>query len=163
MTDTFYDKPIQGQISRFTDAPPDQHDPSELIAALDALLAMEEVASVRWYQYTPYFNDGDACVFGIRGVEVLLTVEKADDENDDDKYRPSYSLWEYGPGETWEERRANMKPEIKGVNTAQVENRLSALEAEMRYHEIILSEKFGDPAEVVYDGEKFVVEHYDHD
>ncbi len=27
-----------------------------------------EVASLGWVQYTPYFNDGDACVFGVHGV-----------------------------------------------------------------------------------------------
>lgn len=169
MTDTFFDKPIQGDISHYTDSPGEQHDPSDLIDALDYLLALEEVAAVRWNQYTPYFNDGEACVFGANSPEVLLTVEVEADEDDEDydetHWRSAYDLYEYeyGEGDSWEERRANMKYEIKGVNTAVVQNRLTALEKEMEYHEVILSDKFGDPAEVIYDGEKFVVEHYDHD
>lgn len=172
MTDTFYDRPIKGTISHYTESPGEQHHPDDLINALDALISLPEVAKVRWTQYTPYFNDGEACVFGVNSAEVLLTVEANDEvDEEDDEYddydqthwRSTYELHEYGEGDTWEERRANMKYEIKGVNTAHVENKLAALEEEMNYHEVILSDKFGDPAEVTYDGEKFVVEHYDHD
>lgn len=168
MTDLFFNKPIKGTVSHYTESPGEQHDPNDLINALDDLLALEEVAAVRWHQYTPYFNDGEACVFGAHGPEVLLTVEADIDEDDDDYYdetrwRDTYQLFSYGEGETWEERNKNGKFEIKGVKTAVVQNRLAALEKEMEYHEVILSDKFGDPAEVIYDGEKFTVEHYDHD
>lgn len=34
--------------------------------------AYPEVKALRWHQYTPYFNDGDACYFGYYGAEVKL-------------------------------------------------------------------------------------------
>lgn len=167
MTDAFYNKPIEGTISHYTDPPGEQHDPDDLINALDAVVEMPEVAKVRWKQYTPYFNDGEACVFGAHSPEVLLVVEANIDEDEDDYdetyWRGTYDLFSYGDGKTWEERNQNGKYEVKGVKTAVIQNRLAALEKEMEYHEVILSDKFGDPAVVVYDGEKFVVEHYDHD
>lgn len=167
MTNTLFDKPIHGTISYYADEPGEQHDPAELLKALDHLLELEEVHSVRWRQYTPYFNDGDACVFNVHEPEVLLTSEALFDEDEDDydqtKWRSTYDLWSYGPGDSWEERRNNSVYEIDGVNTEEVERRLGALGHEMNYHDVLLHKKFGDPAEVIYDGEKFTVEHYDHD
>lgn len=158
MTDKLFDKPIHGTISHYTDSPGEQHDPDVLLHYLDRVLALEEVAKVRWNQYTPYFNDGDACVFSIHSPEVLLTVEANLDEDDDDYYdetrwRSTWDLYEYSSGNY----------NIKGVDTTKVKEVLSELEDEMDFHEVILSDKFGDPAEVTYDGEKFVVEHYSHD
>lgn len=44
--------------------------------------AVPSVKSITWSQYTPYFNDGDACYFGVH------TPEFASDENEEfDIYR----------------------------------------------------------------------------
>ena len=43
-----------------------------------------DVYGVRWTQYTPYFNDGDPCVFSMGAVSVFPT--QADFEDDDDDY-----------------------------------------------------------------------------
>lgn len=41
--------------------------------AICAFLAVHpEVQGIRWAQYTPYWNDGDACEFGFNGLEVML-------------------------------------------------------------------------------------------
>jgi hypothetical protein len=170
MTDKFFDKPIHGTVSHYTDSPGEQHDPDVLLHYLDSLLELEEVAKVRWNQYTPYFNDGDACVFNVHSPEVLLAVE-AEEANEDDedwdydegRWRGPYDLFTYGWGESWQERNESGKYEVAGVDTTKVKKRLQELEDEMNYHEVILSDRFGDPAEVTYDGEKFVVEHYSHD
>ncbi len=45
---------------------------------------------LEWMQYTPYFNDGDACVFSVhtpdlcRFVESAVNEEDADDEEDEE-------------------------------------------------------------------------------
>lgn len=163
MTDKFFDKPIEGTVSHYTDTPGEQHDPDQLLHYLDRLLGMEEIAAVRWTQYTPHFNDGEACVFRVHAPEVLLTVEVDKDEYDESRWRGEYDLFVYGEGKDWEERRENGKYEVNGISTVIVKERLEELEEEMNYHEVILSDKFGDPAEVTYDGEKFTVEHYEHD
>jgi len=33
----------------------------------------EEIVAVRWRQYTPYFNDGDPCVFRVNEPELILS------------------------------------------------------------------------------------------
>lgn len=40
--------------------------------------AYPEVYAIRWEQYTPYFNDGDACTFSVGDAEYFLTEEDLD-------------------------------------------------------------------------------------
>ena len=37
--------------------------------------------SVRWLQYTPYFNDGDECVFSVHCFEPFRVNEEGDERN----------------------------------------------------------------------------------
>ncbi len=55
---------------------------SEELAGL--FKAHPELKAVRWQQYTPYFNDGDACVFNVRELyfQVDGTPEDAGDYGD---------------------------------------------------------------------------------
>jgi hypothetical protein len=43
-----------------------------------------EIKAIRWRQYTPYFNDGDECVFHLHGIEARL--------GDTDDFKDSYEL-----------------------------------------------------------------------
>lgn len=36
--------------------------------------AYPEVEAIKWQQYTPYFNDGEACCFGVCEPEIKLTM-----------------------------------------------------------------------------------------
>lgn len=47
-----------------------------------------KVGKVQWTQYTPYFNDGDECVFGVNEWEILSQDEL---ENPDEEYEGRYS------------------------------------------------------------------------
>lgn len=161
MTDTFFDKPINGDITRYTERAVDQHDPQELIEKLDALIALDGVEKVRWHQYTPYFNDGDPCVFGVYAPRVKLRGDE-DEEFDYDEYRDDYSLYQYEDGET-RYHTSNRKFEVNGIDTKPVYDAITELEGLFAHHENVLKEKFGDPAEVTYDGESFDVEYYDHE
>ncbi len=40
------------------------------------------LTGIKWAQYTPYFNDGEACVFGIHGV--YYQIDGAEEGGDDD-------------------------------------------------------------------------------
>lgn len=44
-------------------------------AFLEFFAANPEVEAIRWAQYTPYFNDGDECVFRVREFCVEFTKE----------------------------------------------------------------------------------------
>lgn len=141
----FQGKTIEGTVSHYSyRTVREQHDPQELMKILDALIALPEVHSVQWDQYTPYFNDGDPCYFSVNEARVLFTNynEEEDDEGD----------WGTGFQGTW-----NL------VRDSEVYKLLDKLNDELDHHEVILQKTFGDPAEVTYDGETFTVEHYAHD
>jgi hypothetical protein len=38
---------------------------------------------ISWRQYTPHFNDGDACVFSVHGVEMITEIDGVEEEHDD--------------------------------------------------------------------------------
>lgn len=66
MTDrNFLGIPIEGDINRGEDRV-DQKPLEELSPLMQAVLDDPGVARFGWRQYTPYFNDGDPCVFGVR-------------------------------------------------------------------------------------------------
>ncbi|HWJ26014.1 MAG TPA: hypothetical protein VNS32_05695, partial [Flavisolibacter sp.] len=43
------------------------------------------VKNVRWTQYTPYFNDGDACEFSSNAAWADLNHDGYDDDENDDE------------------------------------------------------------------------------
>lgn len=137
-------KPINGDVQHNTRSRHlEQHEPLELMKRLDALVELEEVASVRWEQYTPYFNDGDPCYFRLGEARVKFAEYNEDEGDWGDGYLGDYELDEVGFPEVY--------------------SRLIEINKEIDHHEVLLQEKFGDPAMVTYDGENFTVEHYDHD
>ena len=98
-------RPIKGDIQsrpRGTNVP--QKSAAEFIAAIDAVLAFPEIDSIRWDQYTPYFNDGEPCEFGSYEPRFRLTGTDEDSENGD--YEDGYdtTLYRYGKHTTWEDR-----------------------------------------------------------
>lgn len=141
MSTTFAGREIEGEVSA-TAQLAEQHPESEFVEALDRLLQTEGVEAVRWTQYTPYFNDGDPCVFGTHGVEVKKT---GDDEGGDaeDGFLDSWSLEKDDPVKAALEEFENV--------------------IESDHHDVLLGQKFGDHAQVTATKEKFVIDEYSHD
>lgn len=141
----FLGKTINGTVSHYSEKYlSEQHDPKVLMKLLDDLISLKEVDSIRWEQYTPYFNDGDACYFSVGEARVKF-VEYDEEEDDEGDYGDGY-LGDY-------ELREDLE----------IYNRLIAINKEIDHHEVVLHKAFGDPAEITYDGESFTVEHYYHD
>lgn len=118
--------------------------------AVRAVFAADErVEAVRWRQYTPYFNDGDACVFGLHGVYAQIDGAKALDSEEDDRFFDDYTLkgdGKYGPS-------------LPAVGEA-----LGQLEGKLSEWEEMLATAFGDHAEVVIERDGLVtVDEYHHD
>lgn len=44
---------------------PEQYSIDHFKATISTILAHPEVTGIAWTQYTPYFNDGDPCVFSV--------------------------------------------------------------------------------------------------
>ena len=57
------------------------------------------VQAIRWTQYAPYYNDGDACVFSVHEPQVALNVSTPpDDEDEDDDEDGFQGAWQFDRG-----------------------------------------------------------------
>lgn len=187
-TKEFAGRPINGEISRYSEGVKEQRPTEELVAALDALWAFDEVEAVKWRQCTPYFNDGDACTFGSYGISVKLKgIDEGGDYDDGfldgdssypDGYWNTHSRWagdsRYGGDDrlpidpndaTWEPYGLSDDDKAKFNPPIELQRAVIALNSKIESgeHNVVLQEKFGDPAEVTATREGFSVESYDHD
>jgi hypothetical protein len=140
MSAMFAERPIEGEVNA-GDTLAEQHPESEFVDALNTILNTKGCAAVRWTQYTPYFNDGDACVFRVNDPSVLPTG--AGDSDDDDSWIDAWSLDDNSP----------LKTALKAFE--------SVLDG--GHHDVLLGKQFGDHAQVTATKEKFIVDFYDHD
>jgi hypothetical protein len=96
--------------------------------------ANPNIEAVRWTQYTPHFNDGDACVFGVHEPSAQLKgSEDFQDEYDIRKEHPA---------------------EAKA---------LSELEGLLESAEDVLETVLGDHSRITVTGDKVDIEEYEHD
>lgn len=164
MTATFLNLPIEGDITRGTAAKP-QRPLHEFQAIVAAALTQEGVTEFGWTQYTPYFNDGEPCVFGVHGLGHVV-VDGVENEDgfpgygDEEKRVMGEQPRRYVSGEGW----VPSGPYV-GPNQARYEA-LVALDGALSGGEfdVVLLELFGDHAEVrVVPGDAVHVEEYSHD
>lgn len=111
---------------------------------MDFLAENPKVKSIRWFQYTPYFNDGGTCEFSVHDV-YFSTVKTPKDWDESEKVFQTY--------------RYN---EASGVDKATYEN-CDALDNALHKCEDALQELFGDHVEVIVTREGVETEEYDHD
>lgn len=138
---TFAGRPIEGDICK-GNILPDQKPESEFTDALNKLLSTEGIEFIKWSQFTPFFNDGDACVFGVQDARVRLIDASDEDSDYDDGTLDRYSLED-----------GIVKTELKAFQKV----------LDSGAHNVLLGKLFGDHAEVTATKEKFVVESYEHD
>jgi hypothetical protein len=72
----FLGMPVEGAITRGEERA-DQRPLSELEPLFQALLGDPEIHDFGWTQYTPYFNDGEVCVFSAGGFWVRTVTDVA--------------------------------------------------------------------------------------
>lgn len=158
-TPTIEGRPIAGDISKGNRSSTEQWDAPKFLEMLDAVLNTPNVLSVTWYQYTPYFNDGDVCEFGVHGFAVEVTEPPANasadyerydyDSDTEHAYFSSYSFYDY----------------VDGVRIPNhpVYEPLSALDGVSDHFLNVLYDHFGDHARVYATRDGFTVETYEHD
>jgi len=105
-----------------------------------------ELEMIWWTQYTPYFNDGDTCVFRVHDFyAVFPDPASPDDEVDyNDDYNDSWSL------------KSSKDPRKKEIGQA-----IDELESELP-RDVMLS-VFGDHVKVVATRKGFAIHDQDHD
>lgn len=163
MSDLTINRPIEGDVNINTTASVPQVGPEEFLAAIDSLLAVPGVKKIRWHQYTPYFNDGEPCEFGVNEPAVKLSKKIFGDTSEqsdyDDGFVDSYGLYEYNGGNGYSED--NKTYEINGVSTKAVYDALQG--ANWDSFEAVAKANFGDHAVVTATTEGFEVEFFEHD
>lgn len=120
--------------------------------------------SFSWQQYTPYFNDGDACEFGVYADSWSM---KINDHNP-----------EYGDNPDWEyidynEQKKRAEALGVPVSTIQSYTHKTKLDLARALHELpkfvnafdpnVLKQMFGDHREITVYRDRVEVEHYDHE
>lgn len=143
------DRPIQGDVQETRKAEYDQWSAEQFLSVIDDVLAIPGVDSIRWRQYTPYFNDGEPCEFSVG--ELMVKLDGVDDGGDyDDGYYDSWSLGYYV-------KNGDLTVEIpKGLEDAM------GKWASAHFERVALK-NFGDHATVTATKEGFSVEYYEHD
>jgi hypothetical protein len=102
-----------------------------------------DVKAIGWTQYTPYFNDGEECIFGVHGLHA-----SAKDERDDSLY-----------GDGWEEIYSKV-PEGFSPESWKA---LQELESALSGGEPELKAAFGDHVQVIVTRDGVDIDSYDHD
>lgn len=125
--------------------------------ALSAKVRELGIKGLIWAQYTPYFNDGDECVFSVHSVN-LITGDPAEAEYYGDGCCEMWSDWEDTQKYYAEELAA------AGVTKEQYEAaRDLAGKLESAAYEDVLRQAFGDHVVVKVTADGVEVDHYDHD
>lgn len=116
-----------------------------------------EVQAITWTQYTPYFNDGDACEFGIHELNLKLSKTErlriGEKESDVEEFDlDDIDFWESDI--SW----SNKSLEAERYKT--IEKDLNSFAGTL---EDVFKSGFGDHAQVVCTRDGFRVDEYDHE
>ena len=184
----FLGMPIEGELYRSGRQKANQLSEQEVTELVLAVINYPEVRAIGWNQYTPYFNDGEPCVFRT-GEPIIslhgITADEATedytdltepDEEENDRYW--VTTWDEGfkrligndrkkwEGD-WPDRTWSYEVAIEDQPNPDLFKAFKALEEAMESgacDDAFLA-LFGDHANVVVDKEnsKVVVEYYEHD
>lgn len=173
MTMSFLGIPVEGDITKGDKRTP-QRPLEDLAPIMQAVLDDDGIAAFGWHQYTPYFNDGDPCVFSASGVWAARVEDidpDAPDTFDSDELDVDYGgrLGSYEGGE-WVKDQDN-PPFNKRVGAHYVGpdrarfDRCKALSdaIESGAFDDVLLEAFGDHAEITVKRGGITVDSYSHD
>jgi hypothetical protein len=121
------------------------------------------ITAITWTQYTPYFNDGDTCEFGVHEYYVTTNPSTAaswaqedfPDVEDDGYLDENY----YDYAKPWVGYQGNEYPHPDGILAQDWPD----LSIESAHYEFAMLETFGDHVQVVVTPNKVVVFEYSHD
>jgi hypothetical protein len=126
-----------------------------------------------WTQYTPYFNDGDPCVFRVGTPWFRTTADAASDEDDDyDEDDTDRLTVDYGSHPTLGSRERPWNPQTReygvgryeGEHEASYDRCLALSEAvDSSAFDHVLLDAFGDHCSVTVKRDGITVDEYSHD
>lgn len=107
-----------------------------------------DILEIVWEQYTPYFNDGNACVFGVSDPSVKL-ASKIHDATIDTKV---------GPDDRYDDERY-----VEAYHIEDMSMRADVMDIFKLAGDDVMETTFGDHSSVSATRDGFTVEEYDHD
>lgn len=170
MTDTqtnFLGIPVHGTITRGTDRV-DQRPIEELQPIMQAVLDDPTIVEFGWRQWTPYFNDGEPCEFGVSEIWVRTVDDAEDADRYDLEFGSSHPTLGRVRGEWVDDPKTHRQtyeitgyegPDRARYDRAQALNKAIAGGA----FEHVLLDAFGDHARVTVRRTGIEIEFYDHD
>lgn len=131
------------------------------------------VEAVEWVQYTPYFNDGEECIFGVMDPRMIINLnkyEKAEEFKEAEKAykeKKGYNSYENDDDreqflEEGEDNNLIVISYLYGESPSK-EHFLNVYEDQPDVVEDVYKCVFGDHVEVLATREGFEVHEYDHD
>lgn len=118
--------PVEGEITHARTSTA-QRTAEEFAAILLAALDAPQVLAVRWKQYTPYFNDGEPCEFGVRCYSGIVRLADYETDPEDDDYETEDGFVESG------DVRFEGGKEYKWVEVPLTQAEIDANKARYRY------------------------------
>lgn len=158
-TTNFLGIPVDGTIQSTSRT--EQKPLSDLEPFLRAVLDDERIVSFGWQQYTPYFNDGDACVFGI-SEPWFRTV---DDDEDVDRYALEIDGHASLGARFWDGKASRYVNVDRDAETVACRERcldLAHAIGSSAFNDVLLA-AFGDHAEVELTRDGITVDTYSHE
>lgn len=160
MTTNFLGIPIDGDITK-----PDRRVPQrpveDFAPILQAVLDDPTVSEFGWRQYTPYFNDGDPCVFRPSDIWVRTTA----DANVEDLFELELHGHPSLGTERWNGARRQYEQVERTPEQQATAERCRALNdavAGGAFNDVLL-DAFGDHAEITVRRGGIKVDFYEHD
>lgn len=119
-----------------------------------------KINSFGWNQYTPYFNDGDTCIFSANTEYLMINNEYVDDC----EWVGSTNITNYG---TYNRETKLYEGRVE-VPNEKYDKELEIAADEIRnflsmFDDDFYMEKFGDHTEITVTAEGIEVDDYDHD
>lgn len=119
----------------------------------DIFKTIPELKAISWIQFTPYFNDGDECVFSIREVIFYNFIPnryfRYAEEFEDDEYPENY--WAAGDYELGKNKTTLSEEKIKF---------LKKFETTINQNRDFVKEIFGDHSKVIWNADGIKIEDY---
>lgn len=162
---SFLGVPVEGDVPAGTPRPV-QRPLSDLEPLLRAVLTDDGVLSFGWTQYTPYFNDGERCVFGVNEPWFRTTTDaerNADDEDDNDAL--AISIHPTLAPDRYDRVSGRFVPVERDTESVHRYARCQALADALVTGEFddVLLDAFGDHAHVRISRSGIVVDSFEHD
>jgi hypothetical protein len=158
---SFLGVPVEGDVPLGRPRPV-QRPLSDLEPVLRTILADQDILAFGWIQYTPYYNDGERCEFGVNEPWFCTT---ADAENDEDRDDLALSIHPTLAPQRYDRVSRRFVPVERDAETAARHARCQALADALATGEFddVLLNAFGDHVHIRISPSGITVDEYEHD